>query len=66
MPKNVVDLYPWVEKFPLLLVLFVLGFVISIIIYLILIVPRNKELDRMIENEKKRIKETKTNKKSNN
>ena len=66
MPKNVVDLYPWVVKFPLLLVLFVLGFVISIIIYLILIVPRYKELDRMIENEKKRIKETKTNKRSNN
>lgn len=49
IPKNVVDLYPFIEKFPPLLVLEVLGLIISFLIYRLLIVPRNKELEKNIK-----------------
>ncbi len=46
IPENVVELYPFIEKFPPLLVLEVLGLLISLFIYRFLIVTRNKELKK--------------------
>ena len=44
IPDNVIELYPFIEKFPTLLVLEVIGLIISFIIYRFIVVPRNKEL----------------------
>lgn len=45
MPGNVIELYPFIIKFPHLLVMEILGIIISLLIYFIVIIPRNKELD---------------------
>ena len=47
IPGNVVKLYPWILKFPNLLVLEVLGLIISFLIYRIIVIPRNKELEKI-------------------
>lgn len=46
IPENVVELYPFIVKFPPLLVLELLGLLISFLIYRLLIVSRNKELKK--------------------
>lgn len=43
IPKNVIDLYPWLTKFPPHIVLEVLGLGIASLIYIFIIKPRNKD-----------------------
>lgn len=45
-PSNVLDLYPWLKKFPVIPVLEILGLTISFLIYFFLIKSRNKELQQ--------------------
>lgn len=54
MPGNVVELYPFITKFPHLLVLEILGLIISLLIYFTIINPRNKELDGDYEKSKRK------------
>lgn len=43
IPENVIDLYPWLTKFPPHLVLEILGLGIASLIYILIIKPRNKD-----------------------
>lgn len=49
IPLNVVKLYPFITKYPTILVLEIIGIIISFIVYRFLVVSRNKELEERVK-----------------